>query len=158
MPTSELSQEQIVRFLAGLWQLNRRIKQDIEPLLAEHGLDVRQFFLLVSIRRGAVYPKDLSEQMQLPATLLSRYLDQLAKRGLMERQIDPQDSRRTRLSLTPLATETLQAASGGIRAYTSRRLQDLEPAKLLAMLDAMEALGYPHDHSQATTPNSQEKK
>ncbi|MDO4247263.1 MAG: MarR family winged helix-turn-helix transcriptional regulator [Deinococcus sp.] len=144
-PTSHtLNDEAIVRFLGGLWRLNRRMKHDISPLLETHGLDMRRFFILFHIRKGMVYPKELSETLQIPSTLLSRYIDQLAKQGLLERQIDERDSRRTRLSLTTQGQATFQAVVGDIKAYASQRLVQLPPAQLFALLEAMEALsGFP---------------
>ncbi|RJF70154.1 MarR family transcriptional regulator [Deinococcus cavernae] len=83
----------------GLWKLNRRIKQSVQPLIAEqYGLDIRKYFILQNIRHGRVYPKQIAENLDMPSTLLSRYLDGLHTQGLIERQIDPHDSRRTLLS------------------------------------------------------------
>lgn len=139
----ELSSETVVLFLSSLWQMNRRIKQDIEPRLAQRQLDMRRFFILSAIRRGTVYPKELSEKLGLPATLLSRYLEQLVQLGFLERQIDRQDSRRTRLSLTESGTQAVDAAAEDIKTYTSQRLQRLDPSRLGLLLESMERLGHP---------------
>lgn len=136
-----ITDEAIVRFLSGLWGLNRRMKQDIEPRLERHGLDLRRLFILTAVRKGASYPKELSERLHIPSTLLSRYLDGLTGQGYLERHIDTQDSRRTRLSLTPAGVSTLDAAVADIKAYTSLRLQDLDPQTLTALLSAMDTLG-----------------
>ncbi|MFC4426170.1 MarR family winged helix-turn-helix transcriptional regulator [Deinococcus navajonensis] len=136
-----LTDEATVRFLRGLWQLNRRLQQDIEPLLAQQELDLRRFFILSAVRRGTQYPKALAKELQLPATLLSRYLDQLCSLGYLERQIDAQDSRRTCLSLSGAGQQAHEAAVLDIRAHTSGRLGQLPSATLTALLDAMDLLG-----------------
>ncbi|MFC4637571.1 MarR family winged helix-turn-helix transcriptional regulator [Deinococcus hohokamensis] len=138
---SPLSDEATVRFLRGLWQLNRRLQQDIEPLLAERQLDLRRFFILSAVRRGTQYPKALAEELQLPSTLLSRYLDQLCTLDYLERRIDTQDSRRTCLSLTPAGQTAFEAAANAIKRHTSSRLNQLSATTLTALLDAMELLG-----------------
>ncbi|MDB5046218.1 MAG: MarR family transcriptional regulator [Deinococcus sp.] len=136
-----LTDDAILRFLGGLWQLNRRMKQDIEPLLAEHhDLDLRRYFILQGIRHGLVYPKQLAEKLDFPPTLLSRYLEQLTSSGLIERQIDRKDSRRTLLSLTEKGSGTLDNAVQAIKRNTSQRLKQLEPHRLFALLDAIEVL------------------
>lgn len=136
-----LTEEAILRFLSGLWQLNRRLKQDVEPRLEAHGLDLRRYFILLAVDKGTRYPKALSERLHIPSTLLSRYLDQLVQVGYLERQIDTGDSRRTRLTLTEGGQDVLQRAIADIKAYTGTRLQDLDPHKLTVMLEAIETLG-----------------
>lgn len=134
------NEEAIVRFLGSLWQLNRRMKHDISPLMETHGLDMRRFYILLAIRKGVAYPKEISERLDIPSTLLSRYLDQLVKQGLLERQIDERDSRRTRLNVTAQGQSTFQAVVDDIKTYTSQRLAHLQPEQLFSMLDAMETL------------------
>lgn len=150
MAQAPLSEEAVVRFLGGLWQLNRRIKHDVTPILARWQLDIRHFLILITVRKGVTYPKALSEHLQIPATLLSRYLDQLVKQGLLERQIDPHDSRRTQLHLTAQAANALREASAEIRGYASGLLQNMEPDQLFAVLAALEALG--HDETKSQEP------
>ncbi len=158
-----LTDEAIVRFLSGLWHLNRRIKHDLQPLLETYGLDVRRYFILVAIRQGTVYPKELSEKLQIPSTLLSRYIDQLVQLQFLERQIDPHDSRRTRLNPTPAGEQVLQDAAAAIKAHTSQRLRAIDPGRLLVMLDTMQELGDTTPPAQKPPPQkptskSQEKK
>ncbi|GGO39873.1 hypothetical protein [Deinococcus humi] len=77
-------------------------RHDFAPVLASHfDLDSPRFNVLQSIGSGYSYPEALAVHLHLPPTLLSRYLDQLHKQNLIERQIDPMDSCRIRLSLTP---------------------------------------------------------
>lgn len=154
-PTT-LNDEAIVRFLGGLWRLNRRMKHDVSPLMEMHGLDMRRFFILFNVRKGTVYPKELSETLQIPSTLLSRYLDQLVKQGLLERQIDERDSRRTRLNVTAAGQSTFQAVVDDIKAYTSQRLVHLQPEQLFAMLDAMDMLTSLPGIAHPTAPENDE--
>lgn len=139
----QLSSEAVVLFLSNLWQMNRRIKQDIEPRLEQRQLDMRRFFILSAILKGTVYPKELSEKLEIPPTLLSRYLDQLGQLGFLERHTDSRDSRRTRLSLTESGTQAVNTAIEDIKAYTSQRLQTLDSDKLIVLLESMERLGNP---------------
>lgn len=135
------TREQVGRFLSSLWRFQRRLKQELDPLLASrHGLDSRRFLILRAIQDGHPYPKALAEQLQIPATLLSRYLDQLVKQGLIERHIDAQDSRRTRLTLTEAGASAVQDTLDTIHQLAGARLARLDPAALLTLLDALELL------------------
>ncbi len=124
-----------------MWRFQRRLKQELDPLLAaRHGLDLRKFFVLRGIQDGHQYPKVLAEQLQMPATLLSRYLDQLVKQGLIERHIDAQDSRRTHLTLTTAGEHVIRDTLDTAQALTGARLARLDPATLSALLSALELL------------------
>lgn len=140
-PEPQLTDETITRFLGGLWKLNRRLKQGVEPRLAQQQIDLRRYFMLVTIRKGTVYPKELSEQLGVPSTLLSRYIDGLVQLGYIERNIDVQDSRRTVLSLTEAGLDAVTRATQSIREHTSQRLKELDPKQLPALLDALDTLG-----------------
>ncbi|MDO4263197.1 MAG: MarR family transcriptional regulator [Deinococcus sp.] len=136
----QLHDTQISRFLGGMWQLNRRIKADVLPLLTPLGLDLRLYFVLLTIRRGEVHPKSIAAALDFPASLLSRYLEQLRALGYVERQLDPADSRRILLQLTPAGHQALESAMQVIKHNTRERLGQLEPERLSALLDAIEAL------------------
>lgn len=140
-PSAAPTPEQVSLFIGRLWHFNRKLKQDIDPLLAEkHGLDTRRFFVLRGIQTGAGYPKVLAERLELPPTLLSRYLDGLARQGLIARQLDPDDSRRTRLSLTPAGEAALAATVGSVHALVGTRLSRLDPETLTTVLGALAVL------------------
>lgn len=137
---AQLQDAQILRFLGGLWQLNRRLKADVLPLLTPLGLDLRLYFILLTIRRGQVHPKTIASALDFPASLLSRYLDQLRTLGFVERQLDPADSRRIVLHVTPAGHQALESAMDAIKHNTRERLGQLEPGRLSALIDAIEVL------------------
>ncbi|MFB9991169.1 MarR family winged helix-turn-helix transcriptional regulator [Deinococcus oregonensis] len=118
--------QEVGLFLQAMWRFNRALGQQLEPRLqSEHGTDTRSYLLLQSIQKGVNYPKALAEELKIPSTLLSRYLDDLSKRGLIERQIDAQDSRRTRLTLTPAAEQLVGAVRRTIHDVAEARLSRL---------------------------------
>lgn len=133
--------EETSRFLQAMWHFNRALGQELQPLLQDaHGTDPRSFFILKTIEGGLTYPKVVAQELKLPPTLLSRYLDDLNKRGLLERHIDEQDSRRTRLSLTPAGTALLEQTQCTVHTHVTRRLARLRPEQLRALNDALHAL------------------
>lgn len=149
----QLTDELILRFLGGIWRLNRRMKQDVGPLLAErHGIDLRRYFVLQAIHHGHAYPKQLAEALDMPPSLLSRYLEQLVKAGLLERQIDREDSRRIHLTLTDAGQAMLDNISRAIKDSTGQRLGHLEFERLLMLLDTIEALADIGLPASATDP------
>lgn len=152
-----LTDDLIVRFLGGLWRLNRSLKQGVEPLLAErYQLDLRRYFVLQAIARGHAYPKVLAEALGLPPSLLSRYLEQLTKAGLVGREIDRTDSRRIHLTLTDSGHEVLAGINRAIKSSTSERLSQLDSGQLLALLGAIEALAPAAPGGPSSSSHSQE--
>ena len=140
-PKAAPTPEQVSLFIGRMWQFNRKLKQDINPLLVEkHDLDTRRFFVLRGIQTGATYPKVLAERLELPPALLSRYLDGLARQGLIARQLDPDDSRRTRLSLTPAGEAALAATVQSVHALVGTRLSRLDTETLTTVLNALAVL------------------
>ncbi len=88
-------------FLRNLHQLNRGIGRSISPVLeSEQGIDLRLYFVLKFIERGIIHPGAISQATHLPNSVITRHLDQLVDKGLLERSLDTQDSRRIRLTLT----------------------------------------------------------
>ncbi len=103
---TELSDRQDLRgeastFLRNMHGLNMSIVQQLSPFLeSRQGIDLRLYYILHCIHNGAVHPGAIAQEMRLPNSLVTKHLDQLADRRLLERNIDPHDSRRIRVNLT----------------------------------------------------------
>ncbi|AIZ46488.1 hypothetical protein QR90_05400 [Deinococcus radiopugnans] len=139
-----LSTEQVGRFMGALWRFGRSFRQELDALLLAQGeLDSPRFNVLQGIRSGHSYPKALAAHLHMPPTLLSRYLDQLCKQNLIERQIDTEDSRRIHLNLTPegerLAASVIQSFLG----LAAARMHDIDPERLGVLTALLEQLDAP---------------
>lgn len=138
------TEDDISRLLTGIWRLSHSLKQDVNPVLEqEFGVDLRQTMILRSIRNGCHYPKLLSEHLAVPPALISRQLDPLLKLGLIERQIDEQDSRRTRLTLTPKGDDAMNHMVRLFRERTRERLGRTTATELQTALRLLEQLQNP---------------
>lgn len=155
-PPGAALKEAATSFMAGIWQLNREMSHELDPLLRERaGTDPRAYFLLRTIQDGAQYPKVLSECLGIPPNLLSRFLSDLSAQGLIARQLDKQDSRRVRLSLTPAGVRAVEQAEAVIHDCIGARLSRLGDTQLAALLDALHTLTGPDSHpctTQGTRP------
>lgn len=138
------TEDDISRLLAGIWRLSHALKQDVNPVLEQElGVDLRQTMILRAIRQGCHYPKLLSEHLAVPPALISRQLDPLLKLGLIERQIDEQDSRRTRLTLTPRGDEAMSRMIRLFRERTRERMGGTTAAELKTAIRLLEQLQTP---------------
>lgn len=140
-PTTSPADQEVSAFLQVMWRFNRALGQQLEPRLqAEHATDIRSYFVLQSIQKGVQYPKALAEELKIPSTLISRYLDDLSKRGLVNRHIDEHDSRRTLLTLTPAAETLVQGMRQTIFDVTESRLSRLTPAQRQSLTETLHLL------------------
>ena len=81
----------------------------LEPLLEEQGFSFIQYVILSWLRDGiAVNPKDICMQFRHDSGALTRVIDQLAERGLLERVRRARDRRKVELQLTPAGRETIE--------------------------------------------------
>ncbi len=82
----------------------------LENVFAAHGFSFIQYVILTWVRDGiAVNPKDICEQYRHDSGALTRVIDQLEERGLIERVRRDRDRRKVELQLTELGRETVES-------------------------------------------------
>ncbi|HEY9854195.1 MAG TPA: MarR family transcriptional regulator [Stenomitos sp.] len=141
------SKSDAARMLSGMWRFSRAFTHSVEPRLKErHGLELRTYFLLKGIQHGPAYPKTLANKLEVPSSLMSRYLDGLQKDGLIDRRIDPQDSRRVILSLTDKGERTVREVDDLMNELASQRLARLDDETLSAFLRGLDILTSEEGH------------
>src|ERR1700734_1847890 len=81
----------------------------MEPLLEERGFSFVQYVILSWLRDGiAVNPKDICVQYRHDSGALTRVIDQLEERGLLERVRRDRDRRKVELQLTEAGRKTIE--------------------------------------------------
>jgi DNA-binding MarR family transcriptional regulator len=82
----------------------------IEQSFAERGFTYLQYVILTWLRDGiAVNPKDICIQYRHDSGALTRVIDQLAERGLLERVRRDRDRRKVELQLTEAGLKTVES-------------------------------------------------
>ena len=82
----------------------------MEPLVEEHGFTFIQWVILSWLRDGiAVNPRDICIQYRHNSGALTRVIDQLAERGLLERIRRDRDRRKVELQLTPAGRAAIES-------------------------------------------------
>jgi DNA-binding MarR family transcriptional regulator len=113
-------------FFLFIW----RVKDNTARLFHALGVRAEQVLVLELINRGLQHPKDIAKAIQWDAPLLSHYLAKLEDRGFIERTLDPEDRRRTKIRITSSGKQALRKAREAWHAYTSRVLHDLSDDEL----------------------------
>src|SRR3984957_7404753 len=82
----------------------------LEPMIEQRGFSFIQYVVLSSLRDGiAVNPKTICTHYRHASGALTRIIDQLAERGLLERVRRDRDRRKVELQLTPAGRETIES-------------------------------------------------
>lgn len=94
----------------------RVIRDHMNPLLGEAGLQVGEFDVLTPLRRiGAPYmlsPTQLYEAALISSGGMTARLDRLERAGLVERRPDPNDRRGRRIALTDTGLAVIEEMIG----------------------------------------------
>jgi DNA-binding MarR family transcriptional regulator len=82
----------------------------MEPVIEQRGFTFIQYVVLSSLRDGiAVNPKAICTQYRHDSGALTRIIDQLAERGLLERVRRDRDRRKVELQLTAAGRDTIES-------------------------------------------------
>ena len=81
----------------------------LEPVIEQRGFSFIQYVVLSCLRDGiAVNPKAICTHYRHDSGALTRVIDQLAERGLLERVRRDRDRRKVELQLTPAGRDTIE--------------------------------------------------
>jgi len=130
-----------LRLLDALFRLNKAVLADVRThIAATADLDLADFLALRTIELGVDTPSGLVQDLGLNPAVVSRTLTKLHRAGLIERRIDPDDSRRSRVTLTGDGAGTTAAIAARIRPGLAQRLRRLEPDTIQGLLESLETL------------------
>ena len=112
-----------------------------QPILAEHGISMWAYAVLTVLRTEPVRTQAaLAKSIGADKTRLIPVLDELQRRGLIDRAPDPADRRVHLLNLTPAGLDLQAAAQAGIREAEERVLGRLPAADRAVFVRSLRAL------------------
>ena len=107
----------------------------MEPVIERRGFSFIQYVVLSSLRDGiAVNPKAICAQYRHDSGALTRIIDQLAERGLLERVRRDRDRRKVELQLTPAGRETIESIIPLVVEKLNEVLTDFSKAEVQELL------------------------
>jgi len=120
-------------------ELSRRLDHDLQK---EVGLSMAEYWVLLTLRyapEGGLPVGDLSCEVYLTKSGVTRLVDRMEKRGAVNRVVDEHDRRFVRASITEEGRAELRRAwpihRRGIDEYFGGRLSDAEAATLSRILN-----------------------
>jgi DNA-binding MarR family transcriptional regulator len=107
----------------------------MEPVIEQRGFSFVQYIVMSSLRDGiAVNPKTICSQFRHDSGALTRIIDQLAERGLLERVRRDRDRRKVELQLTPAGRETIESIIPLVVEKLNEVLTDFSKAEVQELL------------------------
>jgi DNA-binding MarR family transcriptional regulator len=107
----------------------------MEPVIEQRGFTFIQYIVLSCLRDDiAVNPKDICSQYRHDSGALTRVIDQLAERGLLERVRRDRDRRKVELQLTPAGRKTIESLIPLVVAKLNEVLTDFSKSEVQELL------------------------
>ena len=102
-----------------------------EPVWRKHGLAMREYDVLYTLAKCDAPARmgELQQGVLLSQPALSRLVDRLATRGLVERVTDPVDGRAVRVRLTAAGAEVQRAVGRSHARSVERAMRTLDTAE-----------------------------
>ncbi len=107
----------------------------MEPVIEQRGFSFVQYVVMSSLRDGiAMNAQVICSQFRHDSGALTRIIDQLADRGLLERVRRDKDRRKVELQLTPAGRETIESLIPLVVAKLNEVLTDFSKAEVHELL------------------------
>ena len=107
----------------------------MEPVIEQRGFSFVQYVVMSSLRDGiAMNPKVICTQFRHDSGALTRIIDQLAERGLLERVRRDRDRRKVELQLTPAGREIIESIIPLVVDKLNEVLTDFSKAEVQELL------------------------
>src|SRR3954454_10080527 len=112
-------------FLLGY--LGEKSRRNFIELLEPHGFHPREFGLMTVVaKRPGITQQDLAALARVDPSTMVALLDDLEKRGLAERRVDPDDRRRRAVHLTDEGRKQMQVLQREARKAANSFLEPLD--------------------------------
>ncbi len=148
-----------MRPLLRLARLANQVPSFQKAMLEPHGLSPSEYSILGALRRAGgprqLQPEDLYNAVGCTPGGLSKMIDRLEKRGLVQRMHDASDRRRALIRLTPQGATLEREAFGDLGDGAERAMAQLAPEELQRVNFALDMLAAIFEAPETYLPPSQ---
>jgi len=137
----------------NLWRTYDRLRILEDALFGRYKLTPQQYNALRLLRRelpGNLPTLVLASRLVSRAPDITRLLDRLVKRGLIERERRPDNRRVVRVGITPAGLELLKTMEADIKACHDRQLGHLSQEQLQQLISLLREARRPHEPPEST--------
>lgn len=137
----------------NLWRTYDRLRAFEDELFQRHDLTAQQYNalrLLRAARPQRVATLTLGARLVSRAPDITRLLDKLAERGLVDRERPAHNRRTVHVGITDAGVKLLDEMTAEVRACHARQLGHLEPRELQTLVDLLRKARAPHEPEAST--------
>ncbi len=121
----------------------REVNQQISTRLDAYDLTSVQYGVLNYLwEHQTGTPKELAQTLMVENSTISGILDRMQKKGLIDRQTDPNDRRSVRVVLTHSGNALKEEVLHTVDELNAVVLKDIEPAKREILLECLRQIGH----------------
>ncbi len=122
-----------------LYRLVRTYELCDQACLAQNGVTASQGYTLLSLpKEGTLSMNDLSEAMGLAGSTMTRYVDELVRKGFVQRKSDAEDRRVVRVELTKQGDKVRSILEGALQDFYRQVQDEIPPDERDGLLRALE--------------------
>lgn len=137
-PTMPLSYGSYGRLAFILFQLGEAVAWAADEILPQSGLDARGYCILAILSAdGPGSQQELAQLLGLGAGVMVAEIDDLERKGFVQRNRDPQDRRRSRVTLTDGGLTALSEADALADELTAQLLPGLHADERRGLLELL---------------------
>ena len=122
------------QIMTSMSELHRCFATARDGFLAQFKLSRAQMELLLSLKHGKRTIGDLAKNFSITSSAVSQMVDQLERKGLVERNSDPQDRRVTHIKLAKEPTKVFQDVRNKFTTHLSERFSGITKDELETLL------------------------
>ena len=137
----------------NLWRTYDRLRQLEDELFSRHDLTPQQYNALRLLRGahpGSLPTLALAARLVSRAPDITRMIDKLAQRGLVERDRRADNRRIVRVGITAAGLELLTTLDAPVRAFHARQLGHLTAEELESLTTLLQKARAPHEDPEST--------
>lgn len=110
--------------------------------------------LLVIAAQPSASQLQIATRMGVDRTSMVSLIDELERKGLVERRPDPDDRRRNVVTLTASGAKTTHSGAAAARKAEQAFLEPLSEVDAITIKQALRALAFPHEDARGTPGQS----
>jgi DNA-binding MarR family transcriptional regulator len=126
-----------------LWTLSFQVMTstlaEVAPRIRALGLEIKEFLLLTKLD-GHPNPADLARALLVPKPSVTFLVKRMEAAGYLKRELQPDDLRRFRLTLTASGRRAMESARNIIDQEFGRRLSKLTQAQRVELMRIFERM------------------
>lgn len=132
----------------NLWRTYDRLKALEEELFTSHQLSAQQYNtlrLLANVHPGTMPTLALGAKLISRAPDMTRMLDKLEQRGLIERERKPENRRVVEVGITAVGLDLLATLAADVKECHRKQLGHLSAPALHSLVDLLKQARQPHE-------------